>query len=252
MPVTGVVDITHRPILPAHATLKMSGEHAFIANSITIGSIRTLASLDPCVQCIIMQHVRDLRKIAQIYKNIHWRLSIFDFRQQDLIDFASTATTKHATRQEVLHNFMQLMLDTWQRECKKTHDTHHSTLCQLMENIMHLLFSRLIHVCVTHCAISETHSRYHETCTNSPNNKNILASRDATAEKLGTIDQLIQTNFDTIRSACQIYGNQHTNSTTTSTEDHNRIESLVYFHKFLCARDKWGLVAMPPAPLFLV
>jgi len=174
---------------------------------------------------------------------------MFDFRQQDLIDFASTATTPHATRQEVLHNFMQLMLDQWQRECKEIHDTHYSRLCKLMENIMHLLFSRLIYVCVTHCAISETHSRYQETCTNSPNNKNILASRDATAAKL---DQFIQSNFDTIRTACQMYGTQNTNSTTTTTKDHNRIESLVYFHNFLCARDKWGLVAMPPAPLFLV
>jgi len=71
-----------------------------------------------------------------------------------------------------------------------------------------------------HLAISETHSRYHETCTNSPNNKNILASRDATAEKPDTIDQFIQSNFNTIRKKTQNY--------KQITKNSKRVESIVH------------------------
>ena len=243
-----LTNITHGSYTPAHMSLRMSGEHAIIAHSITIESIHTLASLDACVQGIIMQYVRDLRKIARIHKNIHLRLSVLDFRQEDLIDFESTATTQHDTRQQVLHNFMQLMLDEWQRECMEKHDTHHTTLYKLMENIMHLLFSRLILMYTIHCATNTTHLHHNESCTNSPNNKPILVTRDATAVKIDRIDQFIQSNLNTIRTTCQISGNQNTNTTTT-TKDHNRIESLVYFHNYICARDKWQLVVMPASPV---
>lgn len=241
------INITHTRHLPAHTNLKMAGDHAFMTKSVTIESIPNLTSLDACVQGIIMQYVRGLRKIARIHRNIHLRLSIFDFRQQDLIDFESTATTQHATRQEVLHNFMQLMLYEWQRECMEIHDTRHSRLYKLMENIMHLLFSRLIHTCTPHYATAE---RHHETFTNSQNIKTILAMRDATAVKIHKIDQFIESNLNTIRTTCQISGSQDTN--TTAKKYHNRIESLAYFHNYICARDKWQLVAMPAAPLFVV